>query len=142
MLPAAAPLALLPAALEQSGCACGKCGSAEHLLQLALITLGLGVGMRLLLQLLGPEDADANMDPRRLPVAAGVTGVKAGEGGMPLVLHELLLPPSMDARDLLPLLLTGGRGLVSCMHQATTTWQSDGCCFLRAVCLQAAWHSQ
>jgi hypothetical protein len=79
--------------------------------------------VRLLLQLLGPEDPDVNMDPWRLPVAAGVTGVKAGEGGMPLVLQELLLPPSKDDRDLLPLLLTGGRGLVSCSHEATTTWQ-------------------
>lgn len=105
-------------------CVCCECGSAEHLLHLALITLGLGVGVRLLLQLLGPEDPDANMDPCRLLVAAGVTGVKAGEGGMPLVLQELL-PPSKDARDLLPLLLllTGGKGLVSCEQQAAMAWQ-------------------
>jgi hypothetical protein len=64
------------------------------------------------------------MDPCRLLVAAGVTGVKAGEGGMPLVLQELL-PPSKDARDLLPLLLllTGGKGLVSCEQQAAMAWQ-------------------
>jgi hypothetical protein len=46
------------------------------------------------------------MDPCLLPVAAGVTGVKAGEAGMPLML-QLLLLPSKEALALLPLLLLG-----------------------------------
>jgi hypothetical protein len=41
------------------------------------------------------------MDPCLLPEAAGVTGVKAGEAGMPLMLQVLLLP----SNDVLGLLL-------------------------------------
>lgn len=66
--------------------------------------MGPGVGARLLQQLLGPVEPGANIDTCLLPVAAGVTGVKAGEAGMPLML-QLLLLPSKDARCLLLLLL-------------------------------------
>jgi hypothetical protein len=87
--------------------------------------LGLGVGALLLLQLFVLEALDANMD-RCLPlVAAGVTGVKAGDGGMPLPLHVLLLLSSDDHPCLAPpppllLLLLGCEysGLASCSNNS------------------------
>lgn len=74
----------------------------------------LGVCALLLQQLLPQEELPAKIDVRVPLVPAGVTGVRAGEGGMPLL---LLLPQlSSELRGLLLLLLLAGgsRVLASC----------------------------
>jgi len=77
----------------------------------------LGVWTLLLQQLLPQEELPSKIDVRVQLPPAGVTGVRAGEGGMPLLLLLLLLPQlSSELLGLLLLLLAAGgsRVLASC----------------------------
>lgn len=119
---------MLPLSPLQTGVLALLCCVCPAPLLALLFVLGLGVGALLLLQLLETEELGANMEPCLLPVAAGVTGVRAGEGGMPLVLQELQLP----SKEVGLLLLLG---LDCCKQTCKGRWHTGHQPRLHCTCL-------